>query len=330
MVECVKTFVCSISCIFTRVSAVQRLPPIGEHHSNSSESLFGVLPERRGKLTIVTSAGSTTTDRTKTSGPRTRGTHRSFLACPDSQHLWAVGQAGDITFSADRGETWQPQKEWRDPTGLDVAFVDARRGIPVEISAPVVRTDDGDDVDEGRACRRTPSCRQLHEVVAPGDIVLYSAAFANRIMWIVRRVSDDSAPPTAVQAGTSGEARDDTLGVTLLTATWLGGSTESPCWRPPTAVRSRRADVGTPKGFSLALYDVRGARNLGWAVGNSGSAAQQQGLRCHMATREPTVRMRGRLVTRSRLVARWTRLCRRRAAWFWQPIAKILRHWERC
>src|SRR5262249_6823828 len=113
------------------------------------------------------------------------------------------------------------------------------------------------------------------EIVDPGDVVLYSVAFADADhAYAVGEfgtilASDDGGAtwhqqPSSVETSLFGVSFADpqrgwAVGIeATLLATTDGGAT----WHKQT--------VETPKGFLLSLYDVQVRGNYGWAVGNSG------------------------------------------------------------
>jgi photosystem II stability/assembly factor-like uncharacterized protein len=219
-----------------------------------------------------------TTDGAKTWERQTIEATRSFvaLACPDSQHLWAVGQAGDIIASADSGKTWQPQKSGVKRQLLDVAFANAQRGIAVGDFGILLHTEDGGNTWTKivlPADIKLPP--DVAEVVEPGDIVLYSAAFADaEHAWVVGEFGTILA---STDGGTSWHPQLDPVETTLFGVSfadqqrgWAVGMESTLLETTDGGISWRQTAIETPRGFSLALYDVQVRGEYGWAVGNSG------------------------------------------------------------
>jgi len=219
-----------------------------------------------------------TTDGAKTWERQVLGSNRSFvaLACPDSQHLWAVGQAGDIVASSDGGKTWQPQKSGTNRQLLDVAFVNAQRGIASGDFGTLLRTDDGGATWTKVALPEdTKLPPDVAEIVAPGDIVLYSVSFIDPDhAWVV---GEFGTILVSTDGGASWRPQQSPVETTLFSVSfadqqrgWAVGLESTLLATADGGITWRKTDIETPKGFSLALYGVEVRGNYGWAVGNSG------------------------------------------------------------
>ncbi|HVO27701.1 MAG TPA: YCF48-related protein [Candidatus Margulisiibacteriota bacterium] len=219
-----------------------------------------------------------TTDGAKTWDRQTIAESRSFvsLACPDSQHLWAVGQAGAIVHSSDGGKTWQPQKSGANRQLLDVAFANTQRGIAVGDFGLLLRTEDG-----GTTWTKVPLPEDtklpadVAEVVAPGDIVLYGVSFADPDhVWVVGEFGTILA---SADGGASWRPQQSPVETTLFGVSfadqqrgWAVGLESTLLVTTDGGASWRQTAIDTPKGFSLALYDIQVRGTYGWAVGNSG------------------------------------------------------------
>lgn len=219
-----------------------------------------------------------TTDGAKTWERQTlAGTH-SFVAltCPDSQHLWAVGQAGDVVQSSDGGKTWQPQKSGTNRQLLDVAFANTQRGVAVGDFGLLIRTEDGGNTWTKIALPEdTKLPADVAEVVAPGDIVLYSVSFVDPDhAWVV---GEFGTILVSADGGASWRPQQSPVETTLFGVSfadqqrgWAVGLESTLLVTTDGGISWRKTDVETPKGFSLAFYDIQVRGNYGWAVGNSG------------------------------------------------------------
>ncbi len=219
-----------------------------------------------------------TTDGAKTWERQSFGGTHSFVAlsCPDSQHLWAVGQAGDIMYSSDGGKAWQPQKSGTNRQLLDVAFANTQRGIATGDFGTLVRTDDGGNTWTKVALPEdTKLPADVAEVVAPGDIVLYSATFVDADhVWVV---GEFGTILVSSDGGASWRPQQSPVETTLFGVSfadeqrgWAVGLESTLLVTVDGGINWRKTDIETPKGFSLALYNVQVRGNYGWAVGNSG------------------------------------------------------------
>jgi len=204
------------------------------------------------------------------------------VACPDKDHLWAAGQAGRIGYSSDGGRTWAMQTSGTARQLLDIAFVNPQRGVTVGDFGTILRTDDG-----GTTWTKIPMPREtklppdVAETVDPGDVVLYALAFPTpEHIWAVGefgvilqstdggltwRPQDSPVEMSLFGVHFADEQRGWAVGLeSTLIATTDGGAT----WR--------KHEIETPRGFSLALYDVGVRGSDGWAVGNNGLLLHSQ------------------------------------------------------
>ncbi|MCX8073195.1 MAG: YCF48-related protein [Candidatus Binatia bacterium] len=205
------------------------------------------------------------------------GTKRPFVAisCVGDK-LWVAGQGGQIAHSPDGGFNWQSQPSGTTRNLLDIEFVNLDRGLAVGDFGTLLRTEDG-----GKTWTRVSLPENIElppdiaEVVQPGDVILYSIAFADEDhVWIVGEFgvilfSRDGGltweqQKSGVETTLFGVAALDTqrawaVGMeAVMLATEDGGAT----WAKQT--------VPMPKGFVLPIYDVAVRGLFGWAVGNSG------------------------------------------------------------
>jgi len=219
-----------------------------------------------------------TTDGAKTWERQSLGATHSFvsLACPDSQHLWAVGQAGEIAYSSDGGSTWQRQKSGTTRQLLDVEFANTQRGIATGDFGTLLRTDDGGTTWTKIALPEDIKLPpDVAEVVAAGDIVLYGASFVDpEHAWIV---GEFGTILVTADGGTTWRPQPSPVETTLFAVSftdqqrgWAVGLESTLLVTTDGGISWRKADIETPKGFSLALYGIQVRGNYGWAVGNSG------------------------------------------------------------
>jgi photosystem II stability/assembly factor-like uncharacterized protein len=219
-----------------------------------------------------------TTDGAKTWERESLDPTRSFVAisCADSQHIWAAGQAGEIVHSADGGKSWQQQKSGISRQLLDIAFANPQRGIAVGDFGVLLRTEDG-----GTTWTRIPLPQDIKlppdvaEVVDPGDIVLYSATFGDADhVWAAGEFGTILA---STDGGLSWHPQQSPVETTLFGISfadqqrgWAVGMESTLLGTADGGISWHQTQIETPKGFSLALYDVQVRGGYGWAVGNSG------------------------------------------------------------
>jgi photosystem II stability/assembly factor-like uncharacterized protein len=198
------------------------------------------------------------------------------ISCPDATHLWASGQAGDIGHSSDGGRTWKPQQSGTTRHLLDIAFVNTQRGIAIGDYGTLLRTDDG-----GATWTKVPLPEDtklppdVAEVVAPGDILLYSIAFTDPDhVWIAGEFGVILA---SSDGGVTWHQQSSSVETTLFGISfadqqrgWAVGLDSTLLHTSDGGISWRKVPIDTPKGFSLALYDVQVRGSYGWAVGNSG------------------------------------------------------------
>jgi photosystem II stability/assembly factor-like uncharacterized protein len=219
-----------------------------------------------------------TVDGAKTWVIQDAGTKRPFVAvaCADKTQVWVAGQMGQIAHSSDGGTSWQMQKSGTERQLLDIAFPTAQRGIAIGDFGTLLRTDDA-----GITWSKVPIPTDIKlppevaEVVDPGDVVLYSVAFADADhAWIAGEFG-------AILASTDGGLTwhpqnspvDQSLfGVTFADAQrgWAVGLDAILLHTTDGGISWQKQVVEPPKGFPLALYDIQVRGNYGWAVGNSG------------------------------------------------------------
>ena len=219
-----------------------------------------------------------TTDGAKNWERQTIADARSFvsIACPDSQHLWAIGQAGGIVHSSDGGKTWQAQKSGTNRQLLDVAFATTQRGIAIGDFGLLLRTDDGGTTWTKIALPediKLPA--DVAEVVSPGDIVLYGTSFADPDhFWVVGEFGTILA---SADGGVTWRPQQSPVETTLFGVSftdqqrgWAVGLESTLLVTTDGGATWGQTKIETPRGFSLALYDIQVRGNYGWAVGNSG------------------------------------------------------------
>jgi photosystem II stability/assembly factor-like uncharacterized protein len=208
------------------------------------------------------------------------GTKRPFVAinCVDKNTLYAAGQAGQIAKTVDGGKTWKMLNSGIDRQLLDINFIDANRGMVVGDYGRMARTDDG-----GATWTSIPVPadiklpEEVAEVVEPGDVVLYSVFFSDPDhVWVVGEfgatIASDDGGLTFHGQTTPAEATlfgvffvDNQRGWAVgMESTMVSTSDGGQTWT--------KIPVDTPRGFSLALYDVaiNKESQVGWAVGNNG------------------------------------------------------------
>jgi photosystem II stability/assembly factor-like uncharacterized protein len=276
----VKILVCALSLVVTAASTGPAVAADRVTAGVIRQNLFSTcfVSDKEGWAVGDLGRVFHTTDGAKTWDRQTFGGTHSFvsLACPDSQHLWAAGQAGDIVFSGDGGKTWQPQKSGTTRQLLDVAFANTQRGIAMGDFGTLVRTDDGGNTwAKVTLPDDTKLPPDIAEVVAPGDIVLYSATFTDPDhVWVVGEFGTILA---STDGGTSWHQQQSPVETSLFGVSfadqqrgWAVGLESTLLVTTDGGISWRKSDIETPKGFSLALYDIQVRGNYGWAVGNSG------------------------------------------------------------
>jgi len=219
-----------------------------------------------------------TTDGAKTWQLQSAGTKRPFvsIACPDKTHLWVSGQAGQIAHSTDGGASWQMQKSGTDRQLLDIKFANLTRGLAVGDFGTLLRTEDG-----GNTWTKIPLPEDtklppdVAEVVQPGDVVLYSASFGTAdAVWIAGEfgVILGSTDGGQTWHGQTSPVDTSLFSIHFVDAQrgWAVGIEATLLATTDGGMNWKKQEVETPKGFSLALYDVSVRGDYGWAVGNSG------------------------------------------------------------
>ena len=219
-----------------------------------------------------------TTEGGKTWERQDAGTKRSFvsLACPDKSHLWAAGQGGQIAHSTDRGKTWKMQQSGVTRQLLNIAFANTQRGIAIGDFGTLIGTDDG-----GQTWTKVPLPTDIKlppdvaEVVDPGDIVLYGAAFGNAdYAWVA---GEFGIIFVSADGGRTWHQQDSSVQSTLFGLSfaddrhgWAAGIDSILLATADGGISWHKQEIETPKGFTLPLYDVQVRGNYGWAIGNSG------------------------------------------------------------
>ncbi len=219
-----------------------------------------------------------TADGAKTWERQDAETKRPFvsIACPDKRNLWVAGQAGAIAHSSDGAKTWQTQKSGTNRQLLDIAFPNALRGLAVGDFGTILRTDDGGATWTQIALPhdiKLPA--DVAEVVDPGDVVLYSVAFANPdAAWVVGEFGVILA---SADGGLTWHAQDSPVETSLFGVSfadaqrgWAVGLESTLLATTDGGASWKKQEVHPPKGFALALYDVEVRGNYGWAVGDNG------------------------------------------------------------
>lgn len=257
-------------------AAVDRPIPAVELRQNLFDTCF--LTDQEGWMVGDLGRLFHTTDGAKTWHRADSPSKLSFvaLACPDKGHMWAVGQAGEIIQSADGGNSWQPQKSGTDRQLLDVAFATPQRGIAVGDFGTMIRTDDGGATWTKVALPQdTKLPPDVADVVDPGDVVLYGVSFPDPDhAWVVGEfgVILSSTDGGATWHPETSPIETSLFGVSFADAQrgWAVGIEATLLATTDGGTTWQKVTVETPKGFSLALYDVQVRGNYGWAVGNSG------------------------------------------------------------
>lgn len=208
------------------------------------------------------------------------GTKRPFVAvaCLDGKRAWVAGQAGQIARTTDGGKTWKMLNSGTDRQLLDIQFATGDVGIAIGDYGRIFRT-----ADAGETWTKIPVPEETHlppdiaEVVAPGDILFYGLHFADpEHVWIVGEFGVILASSDGGQTFTSQTSGVETtlFGVYFLDAQkgWAVGMDATMLTTTDGGQTWVKAQVDTPKGFSLALYDVAidDDSNVGWVVGNNG------------------------------------------------------------
>jgi len=211
---------------------------------------------------------------------QTSGTKRPFVSinCIDKNNIYAAGQAGQVSKTTDGGKTWKALTTGLDRQLLSVNFADVNRGIAVGDYGKMIRTDDGGaSWSPASVPPDTKLPEDVAEVVEPGDVVLYSADFADRDhVWVVGEFGVVLASGDGGQTFHSQNSAAETtlFGVHFIDnqhgwavgmeATLMATSDGGETWT--------KVPVDTPKGFSLALYEVNVNKDsqVGWAIGNNG------------------------------------------------------------
>lgn len=253
--------------------------PASDMRQNLFESCF--LNEKEGWMVGDLGRIYHTTDGAKTWERRDAAAGEGSLSfvsisCIDAQHLWAAGQKGLIARSNDGGKTWQTQSSGTERHLLDIAFSTPERGIAVGDFGTMLRTEDG-----GTTWSKIPLPHDtklppdVAEVVDPGDVVLYDIAFAGPdAMWVVGEFGVILA---STDGGLTWHPQDSPVERSLFGVSfsdpqhgWAVGLESTLLATSDGGVTWHKQEVTTPKGFALALYDVKVRGSYGWAVGESG------------------------------------------------------------
>lgn len=206
------------------------------------------------------------------------GTKQPFssITCPDRDHIWIAGQGGQISHSKDGGKTWEPQKSGVDRQLLDIAFPTAQMGLAVGDYGTIVRTEDGGKTWGAVA---VPSDLVLPpdiaEVTQPGDIVLYAITFTDADhVWLAGEfgVIMASSDGGRTWHGQVSGVESTLFGIHFsnLENGWAVGLDEVLLHTTDGGTTWQRQHIQTPKGYSLAFYDVDVRDDYGWVVGSSG------------------------------------------------------------
>ncbi|GBD24847.1 Ycf48-like protein [bacterium HR30] len=204
-------------------------------------------------------------------------TKRPFVAisCVGDK-LWVAGQGGQIAFSPDGGLNWHMQPSGTNRNLLDIEFVNGQQGLAVGDFGTLLRTEDGGNtwtkISLPENIELPPD---IAEVVQPGDVILYTIAFADeKHVWIagefgVILFSQDGG--LTWQQQKSG-VETTLFGVTALDHqhAWVVGMEGVMLVTEDGGATWVKQSVPMPKGFVLPIYDVAVRGLFGWAVGNSG------------------------------------------------------------
>jgi photosystem II stability/assembly factor-like uncharacterized protein len=219
-----------------------------------------------------------TTDGAQTWERQDAGTKKPFVAisCLDRNHLWIAGQAGQIAHSIDAGKSWQMQPSGTERQLLELAFANADRGLAVGDFGTIRRTvDGGKSWSEVKLPQDTRLPEDVAEIVQPGDVVIYGVAFPDPDhVWIAGEFgvilnSTDGGETFHPQVS---PVDSSLFGIYFTDAQhgWAVGLEETLLATTDGGITWTKQQVESPKGFTLALYDVAVRGNVGWAVGNSG------------------------------------------------------------
>ncbi len=248
--------------------------------ANLRQNLFSscFLSEKEGWLVGDLGRVFHTVDGAKTWERQDAGSKVPFMgiACAEGGPLWAAGQSGQIAQSKDKGKTWQMQASGSKRELLGIAFANAQRGIVVGDFGTMLRTDDG-----GATWNQIPLPQDIKlpvevaETVDPGDVVLYGAAFADpEHVWIAGEFGVILA---SSDGGLTWQSQTSTVEETLFgiffadqQRGWATGIDATLLATTDGGISWHKQEVETPRGFSLALYDVAVRGSYGWAVGNNG------------------------------------------------------------
>jgi len=211
------------------------------------------------------------------------GTKRPFVAISCVRdRLWVAGQGGQIAHSPDGGLTWQMQSSGTTRNLLDIEFVSPLRGLAVGDFGTLLRTEDG-----GLSWTKVPLPENIElppdiaEVVQPGDVILYTIAFADpEHVWIAGEfgvILFSSDGGSTWQQQKSG-VETTLFGVAALDKerAWIVGMEALMLATEDGGATWVKQPVETPKGFVLPIYDIAVRGLYGWAVGNSGFLLHSQ------------------------------------------------------
>jgi photosystem II stability/assembly factor-like uncharacterized protein len=219
-----------------------------------------------------------TTDGAQTWERQDAGTKKPFvtISCLDRDHLWVAGQMGQIAHSTNAGASWTMQNSGTERQLLDIRFVDAQNGIAVGDFGTIQRTEDGgktwNKVTLPEDTRLPPD---VAEIVRPGDVVIYGVSRPDvEHAWVVGEFgvilsSSDGGQTFHPQVS---PVETSLFGVYFADAQrgWAVGLEETLLATTDGGMSWVKQPVESPKGFTLALYDIEVRGNNGWAVGNSG------------------------------------------------------------
>jgi len=219
-----------------------------------------------------------TTDGAKNWERQDAGTQKPFVAitCLDRDHLWVAGQMGQIARSTDAGNTWTMQQSGTTRQFLEIAFVTPERGMAVGDFGTLRRTDDGGKTwSEVKLPQDTRLPADITDIVQPGDVVIYGVSFGDPDhVWVAGEFGVILSSTDGGLTFTSQVSPVETslFGIYFADAQhgWAVGLEETLLATTDGGITWTKQPLESPKGFTLALYDVAVRGNNGWAVGNSG------------------------------------------------------------
>lgn len=219
-----------------------------------------------------------TTDGANTWEVQSAGTKRPFVSvsCVDRNNVWVAGQAGQIARTNDGGKNWKMLASGTDRQILSIKMLNAQIGLAVGDFGTMLRTENGgDNWNKVSVPADIKLPEDMQGIVEPGDIVLYSASFADAD--VVGVAGEFGVILISTDGGRTFQFRGSGVETTLFgiffadkQRGWAVGMEQVLLETHDGGATWQKKPVKAPPGFSLALFDLEVRGNLGWAVGNSG------------------------------------------------------------